>query len=53
MNELYLMVTIAPRTSARQYLELFAAHGVTVTLHPSRFNCLRIPLLAPQSMTAK
>ena len=32
MNELYLMVTIAPRTSARQYLELFAAHGVTVTL---------------------
>ena len=32
MNELYLMVTIAPRTSARQYLELFAALGVTVTL---------------------
>lgn len=32
MNELYLMIAIAPRTSARQYLELFAAHGVTVTL---------------------
>ena len=32
MNELYLMVTIAPRSSARQFLELFSKHNVTVTL---------------------
>ena len=32
MNELYLMVTIAPRSSARQYLDLFGRHNVTVTL---------------------
>ena len=32
MNELYLMVTIAPRSSARQFVDLFGRHGVTVTL---------------------
>lgn len=32
MNELYLMVAIAPRSSAKQYLDLFARHTVTVTL---------------------
>lgn len=32
MNELYLMVTIAARNSARQFLDLFARHNVTVTL---------------------
>ncbi len=32
MNELYLMVTIAARNSAKQFLELFARHSVTVTL---------------------
>ena len=32
MNELYLMVTIAQRSSAKQFLELFARHNVTVTL---------------------
>lgn len=32
MNELYLMVTIAPRNSARQFLALFARHSASVTL---------------------
>ena len=32
MNELYLMIAIAPRGSARQFLALFARHNVAVTL---------------------
>ncbi|MCI8698859.1 MAG: P-II family nitrogen regulator [Oscillospiraceae bacterium] len=32
MNELYLMVAIAPRASARQFLALFQRHGAAVTL---------------------
>ena len=32
MHELDLMVTIAPRNSARQFLELFARHSASVTL---------------------
>ena len=32
MNELYLMVTIAPRSSARQYVDLFSRHNATITL---------------------
>lgn len=32
MNELYLMIAIAPRDSARQFLTLFATHSVAVTL---------------------
>ncbi len=32
MNELYLMIAIAPRSSARQYLDLFQRHSVTATL---------------------
>ena len=32
MNELYLMVTITERSSARQFVELFERHHVTATL---------------------
>ena len=32
MNELYLMAAITERPRAKQFVELFARHGVAVTL---------------------
>lgn len=45
MNELYLMVAITERARARQLLELFAAHGVTVTLSTLGAGTARSELL--------
>ena len=45
MNELYLMVTIAVRSSARQFVELFTRHGVAVTLSTLGAGTARSELL--------
>lgn len=45
MNELYLMVAIAERGSARRFLELFDRHGVTVTLSALGAGTARSELL--------
>ena len=45
MNELYLMVTITERGSARQFLTLFARYHVTVTLSALGAGTARSELL--------
>ena len=45
MNELYLMVTITERGSAKQFLELFNKHNVTVTLSTLGAGTARSELL--------
>ena len=45
MNELYLMVTITERSSARRFLELFDRHSVTVTLSTLGAGTARSELL--------
>lgn len=45
MNELYLMVTITERGSARRFLALFAQHDVTVTLSTLGAGTARSELL--------
>ena len=45
MNELYLMVTITERASAKRFLELFDRHSVTVTLSTLGAGTARSELL--------
>lgn len=45
MNELYLMVCITERARARQFVELFKRHGVTVTLSTLGAGTARSELL--------
>ena len=45
MNELYLMVTITERSSARRFVELFGRHNVTVTMSALGAGTARSELL--------